>query len=390
MARTAGQIGSITEIKRGRQYRLRVTTGYNEEGRVRQASKTIYGSKSEANRALSDFVSEVGLPTKADGPGGETMNAYLDRWIETYAGRDRSPVTVQNYTSTVNHHLKPVLGRHRLKNLTAQHVSDLDARLRKSGRSHGTRRQVRVVLSAALTQAVDDKLVSVNVARTASKANSVNYEHVLPNIPTTKQVKRIIRGGYEISDLVGDILTVTAATGARRAEICALKFRDWDIKTHQLIIRGNIKQVNGWQQGTTKTRRSIRTLLLDDACEEALYNRVSDARNNLETMGKDEYPDDWYIFSLPWNAGAVPYKPGNLTKRFRDACVKAGVNDGYVLHALRHWNATEMLGAGIPVHVVATRLGDDPAMVMRTYAHYIPTKDAEAAAMVGALLRGRS
>ena len=386
MARTAGQIGSLSEVKRGKQYRLRVVSGYTEEGKPRWSTKMHYGSKTEANRALGEYVAEVGIPTKADGPGGATMNAYLDRWIEHYASKGNSPVTVQNYRSTVNAHLKPVLGKHRLKNLTTKHVADLDAHLRKAGKSPGTRRQIRVVLSAALTHA-EESLGIKNVARLAGKVSNVNYESDLPDIPTTKQVKRIIKGGYAISPLVGDVLTVAAITGARRAEICGLKFRDWDVKTHQLRIDGNIKQVNGWQDGPTKTRRSIRTLLLDPECEDALYNRLSDAREKLEVLRKDEYPDDWYIFSLPWNAGAVPFKPGNLTKRFTDACTKAGVTNGYVLHSLRHWNITEQLAAGIPVHVVATQVGDDPAMVMRVYAHYIPTQDADAAAKVGALLR---
>jgi integrase len=363
-----------------------VVNGYTEDHRPRWSTKMHYGSKTEAQRALAEYVVEVGVPTKADGPGGETMNAYLDRWIEHYASQGNSPVTVQNYRSTVNAHLKPVLGKHRLKNLTTKHVADLDTQLQKAKKSPGTRRQIRVVLSAALTHA-EESLGIKNVARLAGKVSNVNYESDLPDIPTTKEVKRIIKGGYAISTLVGDILTVAANTGARRAEICGLKFRDWDIKTHQLRIDGNIKQVNGWQDGPTKTRRSIRTLLLAPECEEALYSRLSDAKDKLEEMGKDEYPDDWYIFALPSNAGAVPYKPGNLTKRFSDACTKAGITNGYVLHSLRHWNITEQLSARVPVNVVATRVGGDPAMVMRVYAHYIPSQDEEAAATVGALLR---
>jgi integrase len=42
------------------------------------------------------------------------------------------------------------------------------------------------------------------------------------------------------------------------------------------------------------------------------------------------------------------------------------------LHDLRHVHATMLLMAGVPVHVVAERLGyADPAITLRVYAHVI-------------------
>ena len=42
------------------------------------------------------------------------------------------------------------------------------------------------------------------------------------------------------------------------------------------------------------------------------------------------------------------------------------------LHDLRHVHATHLLLAGVPVHVVADRLGHaDPAITLRVYAHVL-------------------
>ena len=50
------------------------------------------------------------------------------------------------------------------------------------------------------------------------------------------------------------------------------------------------------------------------------------------------------------------------------------------LHDLRHLHATTLLLAGVPVHVVAARLGHaDPAVTLRVYAHVL----REQAATVG-------
>ncbi|MGV9596112.1 tyrosine-type recombinase/integrase [Streptosporangium sandarakinum] len=49
-------------------------------------------------------------------------------------------------------------------------------------------------------------------------------------------------------------------------------------------------------------------------------------------------------------------------------------------HDLRHIHATTLLLAGIPVHVVAARLGHaDPAITLRVYAHVIRSVEAAAA-----------
>lgn len=50
------------------------------------------------------------------------------------------------------------------------------------------------------------------------------------------------------------------------------------------------------------------------------------------------------------------------------------------LHDLRHVHATTLLLAGVPVHVVAARLGHaDPAITLKVYAHVIRTAEASAA-----------
>jgi hypothetical protein len=49
-----------------------------------------------------------------------------------------------------------------------------------------------------------------------------------------------------------------------------------------------------------------------------------------------------------------------------------------------------MLTAGVPLHVVAARLGDDPKTVLATYAHLLPQSDAVAADTIAARLDGVS
>ena len=58
------------------------------------------------------------------------------------------------------------------------------------------------------------------------------------------------------------------------------------------------------------------------------------------------------------------------------------------LHDLRHTAASQMLMAGVPISVVAERLGCTEGNILRTYRHFIPGSDHEAAELMDRLLRG--
>jgi integrase len=77
--------------------------------------------------------------------------------------------------------------------------------------------------------------------------------------------------------------------------------------------------------------------------------------------------------------------PDQLTKWFRRHRKAAGIPTG-TLHTLRHSAATLMLTSGVPVHIVAARIGDDPATLLGVYAHLLPQSDEIAAERVAALL----
>jgi integrase len=59
---------------------------------------------------------------------------------------------------------------------------------------------------------------------------------------------------------------------------------------------------------------------------------------------------------------------------------------GWPSGPIRHTAATLALTSGVPVHIVAARLGDTPQTVLGTYAHLLPQADEIAAERIAALL----
>lgn len=96
---------------------------------------------------------------------------------------------------------------------------------------------------------------------------------------------------------------------------------------------------------------------------------------------------DGFVFS-PELDGSKPWRPYHWTSAWRRLRDRVGLDPSVRLHDLRHFTATRMLDAGVPVKAVSGRLGHArAATTVNVYAHFIPTTDRAAADMMGDLLR---
>lgn len=78
--------------------------------------------------------------------------------------------------------------------------------------------------------------------------------------------------------------------------------------------------------------------------------------------------------------------PALVERTFARVVKAAGVRRIKV-HGTRHTAATLLLAVGVPVQVVAQRLGHaEVSTTLKTYAHATPNRQAEAAAKLGAVL----
>lgn len=98
-----------------------------------------------------------------------------------------------------------------------------------------------------------------------------------------------------------------------------------------------------------------------------------------------ELTEDAFVFALR-PGGTKPWLPNWLTKRFIAARRGAGLPH-FRLHDLRHFMATEMLAAGVPIATVSQRLSHARASTtLNVYAHAVPGGDRRAAETLAAIL----
>ena len=184
-----------------------------------------------------------------------------------------------------------------------------------------------------------------------------------------------------------------AATGMRRGEALALRWRDVDLDAGRLAVRrsiGMVKSKGAGEQlveGSTKTGRS-RVVDLDAGTVAAL--RAYRAARGL--LALDLVRDSTPVLST--FDGSIRH-PERFSRRFTTQVAQARRTLGEEqlpairLHDLRHTHATLLLADGVPVKVVSERLGHARAMITLTvYQHVHPGMGRQAADRFAALLDG--
>jgi integrase len=312
---------------------------------------------------------------------GVTFSQLLDRWLSECERMELSPTTMRTYRTQVKNVLRPRLGKLEVNRLTAKHLDDLYGVMRSTGKAPKTIRNLHATVSSALHQAERWGWVRQNVAE-LSKPPRVAQRRLKP--PSVDVVKSIIEAAEQRDSNLAPLLMLAALTGMRRGELCALRWSDIRMDTGQLEVSRSVVVVpGGVTEKSTKTDKE-RHVALDEVGMAVLRLHRTHVES-LASIVKCTILPMSFVFS-PEPDGSVPYRPDTVTSffiRVRDGIGIKGVR----LHDLRHFTATQLIGAGVDIRTVAGRLGhSDPSLTLRTYAHVLEERDRSAAAVMGRVL----
>jgi len=376
--------GTKTEVSPG-VWRLRVYVGRRANGTPIQITKTIHAPgenpKPGAGSRLAD--SELAkMVSKGDtATGTNTVGELLTEWLAHCKSLGRSPTTMREYQRLTEQTVRPEIGHIRLSKLAPRDLDRLYAKLTEKGNKATTVRRVHALIGAALHQAERWEYVDRNVARRASPP-PVHAAQV--EAPTPQEVQAILVAAEAVEPTLAVLLLLGALTGARRGELCALRWSDIDFDAGTLTIARSVYEVagGGWAEKGTKTHQA-RTIGLDDLGMELLHRHRAAVDALADSLDLEVLPDGFVFSRSP--VGAEPIRPDVVTKFMTRVAKAAGVDTH--LHALRHFSATQGIAAGYDPVTVGRRLGHaDPSITLRVYSHVVEERDKELAAAVGRTL----
>jgi integrase len=347
--------------------------------RRRQISRSVKGSKREAQKVLNEMASEAdrGRFTGTSATFGELCDGWL-----ALAKPGLSPVTIRNYENLLKNHIIPTFGDVALKNIQTIDIDKYYSALQsRHGVTPSTIRHIHSVIRRAFRQAVLWDWVTTNPV-----VNVTQPPLVKPDLspPDPEQVTAILKSANGRDPELGHLLHLAATTGARRGELCALRWSNVDFDLGTLTIERSIIEVGGGViEKDTKTHAS-RRIKLDQDTLDVLEAQRRLAHERASVIGI-EVDADAYVFSREPD-GSTPWRPDRVTKEF------AAIRDslGYLdvrLHDLRHFVATRLIAEGVAVRTVSGRLGHaNASTTLSVYSHFIEASDQDAALVMGRIV----
>ena len=242
-------------------------------------------------------------------------------------------------------------------------------------------------LSSVFEKAVKWQLIDENPCRRteAPKAAEIEVEAL-----QEEDVAKLLEALHDAPAQYSVITQLALLTGARRGEICALRWSDiaFDDATGTGVISINRTVQNIAGRGTVftapKTKRSRRCIKIGPECVQLLreyrqHQRAERLRmgtawvRRVEIAGKMVEND---LLFTKWNG--APIDPKTVTTWFPGFLAAHDLPPVH-FHSLRHTNASLLIAAHVPVTAVSGRLGHaKTSTTTDIYAGFIRSADAAA------------
>lgn len=371
--------GSIDELPSGA-LRVRVYAGVDPVTKRRHDLIEIIppgpGADKQARRTRDRLISQVG--ERRNPRTNATVDQLLERYLDQFDG---AASTLTLYRGYVRNHISPFLGKIKVGALDADTLDVFYAELRRcrhhcSGRpfiQHRTTvehrcddrcaphrcrplgattiRHMHFILSGAYKRAVRWKWVTINPLPEAEPPAAPVPN---PHPPSASEAARIVNEAWKDPDW-GTLIWLAMTTGARRGELCALRWSRLDLTPGRAVMwlrRAISKGVDGWAEGDLKTHQQ-RRVALDPETVEVLGEHLARCRARAEELGIVLAADAFVFSGAPDGSAHLP--PGTFTQRYNRLAERLAIDTN--LHKLRHYSATELVAAGVDVRTVAGRLG---------------------------------
>lgn len=329
--------------------------------------------RDELANALSDRLG--GLVFDA---GAMTVGDYLDRWMKDVEGTVRES-THQRYGYAVGPHLKPALGKIKLKDLGPAQVRWFYRDRLDSGLAPASVHKLHVVLHKALKAAVADGLIPRNVTA-GIKLPKLSREEI---DPLSREESRCLLEAAK-GERLEALYVLALHTGMRQGEILALKWDNVDLEAGTLRVRRTLTKTGKvYAIGEPKTRNSRRVIRLTAAAVGALRTHLSRQLEEMERMGS-LYQPGGLVFAT--EAGTI-INPSNLRNRSLKPLLKAAGLRPVRFHDLRHTCATLLLSKNVNPKIVSEMLGHaSVSITLDVYSHLMPDMQEKAAKALGEAL----
>lgn len=253
----------------------------------------------------------------------------------------------------------------------------------------------QAMLSSIFKKGVQWGLINENPC---SRAEHPKAEEIDVRVLTEEEIPKLMDALSDAPPQYSVITQLALLLGARRGEICALRWSDIDFEKGTLSIKRTVQSIPGIGLvfNAPKTRRGKRCLRIGADCVELLQEyrryqkverfRIGSAWVRKVTLENGKVVDNDMLFTK-WNG--EPMDPDIISSWF-PKFLEAHDLPSIHFHSLRHSNASILIAAHVPITTVSGRLGHaQTSTTLNYYASAIQSADAAAADALEGVIRIR-
>ena len=374
-------------------YRIRVYKGVEGDGRRKKPYiKTWVPEPGMSAKQIEKEINRLAVLFEEEVNAGEVVvdqsikfKDFIPQYMEITKVR-MSPLTLQFYDRIIDRLLIPYFGNKKMQDIKTAHVQGFINHLMEIDPEHGSATNTTDKLSPSTVRRYLTVLQSIFklatkleiIANNPAKGEKLTIPRVVnPKIEifTKAEATEMLKCLQEEDLPFQTFIQLAIITGARRGELAALKFSDFDFDRCQLTIsRAAIKLKDQPISIKPPKDYEVRTVTVNRHCIQ-LVKMLREYNESVKERLGDKWQGDEWLFTQ-WNGEIM--NPHTTTKQFRQFLKKHGLKHRK-LHSLRHTSATLLLYGGVNIRQVQARLGHSEIETTQKYLHYLTDADAEAA-----------
>jgi integrase len=288
-------------------------------GKHRTATATVRGDRRTAEKELRRLLRTLDTNEHVD-PTRMTVREWLKTWLGAVR-EEVSPKSHERYSEIVENFLAPELGALPIVKLAPAHIGMAYAKWATEGRRDGkpgglsprTRRHFHRILKAALGRAVEQQVLARNPADAFRKR--------LPKVERREMVTLTAEQAARLLDAIKHTrvyrpVLIALATGMRRGEVLAVRWRNIDLERATVRVVESLEQTKG---GTLRFKapktEKARAITLPAFAVEELRRLKREQAEELLALGIRQSGETLVCA----RADGDPHQPRSLTHEF--ACL---------------------------------------------------------------------
>ena len=345
------QIG--TDKNGVKKFRITIELGKDLFGKRDRYYETFYGTVADVKIRDAELTKKYYHTGNVANVKDITFAQYSDLFIKKYCEGNIGLTTINNYKRLLKYIL-PYIGHFKLTKINHIILDEMYKKLRQGVKgkelSYNSMYDYYKIINVMFNQAMNWEFIDQNPNLKVKKLKKEKTEQKFYDL---EQVSKLLSCLENENIKYKALIILALDSGARRGEICALKWNDLDFNTGSLKIDNSLKVVKGIvDEKKAKTESSNRIIYLSSATLDVLKEYKKWQDNYIQKIGK-QWKNENRIFTDEFGGYM---NPGTCYRIFTKITKKYGL-EHIRFHDLRHTSASLLIHKGINFKAVSQRLG---------------------------------